>query len=206
MKWSNVMNSSAATSMSRDKKMCEKATVGEILQRAYPDVGSADPISYVSELGDSVQALVYSRLFWPKLVELEGAVFVALWGDDREYIDGRLRAPAPSGSSAPMAWQKIVDSFNTFEVAHMFRQNRGPADLVESANRELALVLVQAWGARLGIAYPQRRFEVCYAEADEEMDSRVMVSQVHPSLVPPQGWSEEQRAILPGAPGDHGNS
>ncbi|WP_107059306.1 hypothetical protein [Streptomyces sp. NRRL F-5126] len=187
--------------------MCEKAKVGEILQRAYPDVGSADPVSYVSELGDSVQALVYSRLFWPKLVEIEGAVFVALWGDDREYIDDRLRTPAASNSWAPMAWEEVVDSFNTFEVAHIFRQNRGSADLVESADRELALVLVSAWGARLGIAYPQRRFEVRYVEADEKMDSRVEVSQVHPSLVPPQGWSEERRAILPGTSGGtHGNS
>lgn len=111
--------------MNRGKVMCEKATVGDILQQAYPDVGSAHPASYVSELGDSVQALVYSGLFWPKLVEIEGAVYVALRGDDREYVDGRLRTPAPSNSWGPMAWvnsstaltpSKLLISFDRIEA------------------------------------------------------------------------------------------
>jgi hypothetical protein len=188
------------TSMNNGKSMHEDAVVGRILQYSYPGVGSADPVSYVSELGDSVQALVYSRLFWPKLVEVEGAVFVALWGDDEEYIAERLRTPASSTSMAPMSWAKVVDSFNLFEVAHIFRQNRGSTEVVESANRELGLILVQAWSARLEVSYPQRRFSVRFVEADETMDSRVEVSQEHPLLVAPQGWSDKRRAILPGAP------
>lgn len=185
------------TSMNSEKLMDADSAVSRILQYSYPGVGSADPVSYVSELGDSVQALVYSRLFWPKLVEFEGAVFVALWGDDEEYVAERLRTPASSANWTPMSWPKVVDSFNVFEVAHIFRQNRGPVEIVESANRELALILVQAWSARLKASYSQRRFSVRFIVADETMGSRIEVSQEYPSLVTPQGWSDERRAILP---------
>lgn len=186
-------------SMKNEMSIDEGAAVGRIVQYSYPDVGSTDPVSYVSELGDSVEALVYSRLFWPKLVLIEGAVFVALWGDDEECIAERLRTPASSMSWVPMAWTKIVDSFNIFEVAHIFRQIRGTWEIVENANRELASILVQTWSARLEVSYPQRKFSVRFVEADETMDSRVEVSQEYPSLVTPQGWSDEQRAILPAA-------
>ncbi|MFK4109425.1 hypothetical protein [Streptomyces sp. NPDC002176] len=177
--------------------MDEDAAVGRILQQSYPEVDSCDPVAYVSELGDSVQALVYSRLFWPKLVEIEGAVFVALWGDDEEYISARIRTPAASPNWGAMSWPQVVDSFNKFEVAHIFRQHRGSEDMVESANRELASTLVQAWHARLATSYPGRKFSVRFADGDESMGSRIEVAQDHPPLVTPEGWSDESRAILP---------
>ncbi|GHF14826.1 hypothetical protein E5082_01905 [Streptomyces griseoluteus] len=177
--------------------MGDDAVAGRILQQLYPEVGSSDPVAYVSELGDSVQALVYSRLFWPKLVEIEGAVFVALWGDDEEYISARLRTPAASSNWAPMSWPQAVDSFNKFEVAHIFRQNRGSEEVVEDANRELASILVQVWKARLATSYPERKFSVRFVDGDETMDSRVEVTQDHPPLATPKGWSDELRAIVP---------
>ncbi|BCJ58161.1 hypothetical protein [Micromonospora endophytica] len=167
-----------------------------ILQSAYPEVGSVDPVEYISELGDSVQALVYSMLFWPKLVEIEGAVFVALWGDDAQYISRRLRVPVSSSKWAPLSWSKFVDSFNIFEIAQIFRQNRGPAELVEDANRELALVLVRSWSARLSASFPERRFSVRLVASDEMMESRIEVVQEYPPLVPPSGWSSERRIII----------
>ncbi|WP_433118559.1 hypothetical protein [Micromonospora sp. CA-246542] len=171
--------------------------VGRILRRAYPHVESTDSVSYISELGDSVQALVYSRLFWPTLVEIGGAVFVALWGDDAQYIAGRLRRPGPNPKREPISWSRFVDSFNVFEVAHIFRQNRGPVDLVKDANRELASILVHAWHARLRASYPERKFSVRFVEADEMMDSRIEVSQEAPPLSPPAGWSSDRRGVFP---------
>jgi hypothetical protein len=170
--------------------------IARILAEAYPSVDSADPVSYVSELGDSVQALVYARLFWPKLVEFEGAVFIALWGDDESYISERLRTPAPDPSWGPLSWESVVDSFNKFEVAHIFRQYRGPAEVSDQANYELGQVLVQTWSARLAGAYPERKFTVRFSAADEVMDSRIEVRQAHPQLNPPAGWSDRHRAIL----------
>lgn len=190
--------------MNDEKSIRDSAAVGQILQYSYPEVNSLDPVSYVSEVGDSVQALIYSRLFWPELLEIEGAVFVALWGGDYDYINDRIRIPAPSSEWAPLSWTTAVDSFNIFEVAHIFRQNRGTAEIVDRANRELGMILVQSWSARLSVSYPHRGFSVRFVEADEELDSRVEVSQEHPSLVTPRGWSDERRAILPS--GDDGNS
>ncbi|UCM87964.1 hypothetical protein [Streptomyces marincola] len=173
--------------------------MGRILLRAFPGVGFLDPVAYASELGDSVQALVYSRLFWPKILQVEGAVFLGLWGADEQYIRERLRTPVSGRGWAPMSWTGAVDSFNRFEVAHIFRQERGPAELVGAANRELGLILVQTWSARLAVACPERRFHVRFMEADETMDSRIEVTQESPSLVAPQGWSDELRAIVTGA-------
>ncbi|WP_218027902.1 hypothetical protein [Streptomyces marincola] len=185
--------------MSNGKSSGEDVSVGRILLRSFPGVGSLDPVAYASELGDSVQALVYSRLFWPRVLQVEGAVFVGLWGDDEQYIRDRLRTPVSRKNWAPMSWVDVVNSFNRFEVAHIFRQERGSAEIAGEANRALGRILVQTWSARLKEAYPQRRFHVRFVEADETMDSRIEVTQENPSLVTPQGWSDEWRAIVPGS-------
>jgi hypothetical protein len=176
--------------------MISDICVGRILHASFPEVDSLDPVSYVSELGDPVQALLYSRLFWPKLVEFRGAVFVALWGDDYEYIDHRMHSPAAGKDWPPMSWADAVDSFNAFEVQHIFRQVRGPVEFYEEAHLQLGLILVQAWRARLAQEYPERQFSVEFINGDEVMDSRMAVSQTYPSLIPPEGWSDEQRRIV----------
>ena len=174
-----------------------KVAGGRILRDVYPEVDSADPVDYVAELGDSVQALMYSWLFWPDLVEFEGAVFVAIWGNDEQFISERIRNPSGGWRRSPISWKETVDSFNIFEVDHMFRQYRGSVEVAAEANSELGHVLVQAWNARLKMAYTTRSFRVRFVEADELMDSRIEVSQDYPSLVTPRGWNAEQRSILP---------
>lgn len=175
----------------------EQAAV--ILGEAFPEVDSTDPVEYVSELGDAVQAVLYSFLFWPKLVEFHGAVFVALWGDDEEYISQRLTSPVSGQSYPPLGWTKVVESFNRFEVHQIFRQIRGSWEKSEETHRQLALVLVETWRARLGAAYPERSFRVWFQEGDEDMGSRIEIAQEHPALQAPRGWSDEQRAIVASA-------
>ncbi|MER8071920.1 hypothetical protein ABTZ59_26835 [Streptomyces sp. NPDC094034] len=176
--------------------MNDNVSLGSILHCSFPEVDSLDPVSYVSEVGDAVQALVYSRLFWPKLVEFNGAVFVALWGDDEAYIFQRLHNSSVGRDWAPMSWTSVVNSFNVFEVQYIFRQARGACELIDQANLELGSILIETWRARLATEYPERNFRVELVAADETMGSRIEVAQEYPPLASPEGWSDEQRAII----------
>jgi hypothetical protein len=169
--------------------------IARILSAAYPPVGSTDPVSYVSEIGDSVSALAYSRLFWPNILEIEGAVFIALWGGWEKYVSERIRTPDPKRRSL-MSWSEAVNSFNIFEIAHIFRQRNISWALSAEADYALAPFLVQTWSARLAMAYPKRTFKVRFSLADGVMDSRIEVSQENPRLMVPAGWSNSRHAIV----------
>ncbi len=113
--------------------------------------------------------------FWPKLVELQGAVFFALDGNDEQEI--RKRLYTPFGDAHPewpaMTWQNAVNSYNRFEVSQLFYVWREPSDLVSSASKELSHFLVQTWQARLRREYPD--------------------------LEVPDGWNEQRRCSRDGS-------
>jgi hypothetical protein len=170
---------------------------GVILRAAFPDVGSDDPVAYFRDQGNVFQALSFAWLFWPKLVELHGAVFLALNGDDEAEISARLRSPlADAHANWPsMSWADAVDSYNWFEVDQLFLRWRGPRELVIDAEEELARKLVQTWRARLASGYPERNFSVTLALADESAGLRIAVRQVSPRLEAPRGWDGRRRFI-----------
>jgi hypothetical protein len=169
-----------------------------LLGQAFPTVNSDDPVVFISETGDAAEALKYARLYWPGLVEIHGAVFLALWGHDAADIVERLHRPVadrhPDWDALP--WSEAVDSYNRFEVAHLFRQQRGPVDTWEEFDEALADFLVQTWSARLRTAYPDRRFTVRTVEPDGGMDFRIEVVQDSPALLPPAGWDPRRRGIV----------
>ncbi|WJK40037.1 hypothetical protein O7608_27020 [Solwaraspora sp. WMMA2056] len=170
---------------------------GMILRAAFPDVGSDDPVSYFGNQGDVFQALSFSWLFWPKLLELHGAVFLALSGNDQAEISARLSMPLAGDSVdwPPMKWSEAVDSYNWFEVDQLFLRWRGPREFVADAEKELAEILVQTWRARLGGSYPDREFSVTLALADESAGLRIVVRQESPRLEAPKGWDVQRRFI-----------
>jgi hypothetical protein len=169
-----------------------------ILHECFPYVDSDDPVSYFSEAGDAVQALKYSWSYWPNLVEIHVAVFLALSGNDENEIVERLATPlADQHPEWPtMSWTQIINSYNIFEIQHLFRQQRGPAEFAEETHRELGRILLQTWHARLATSYPERRFVVQILEADDSMDLRIEVSQESTPLTPPKGWDERRRGII----------
>ncbi|WP_253772332.1 hypothetical protein [Goodfellowiella coeruleoviolacea] len=178
--------------------MSQGVTVDRILRESFPHIEAGDPVSYFTEVGDAVQALMYSWLFWPKLLEIHGAVFLALHGNDESDIRERLYTPLGDMHPEwpPLSWNEAVDSFNVFEIPHLFRQVRGPIELFSASHWELGKVLVQIWGARLSVGFPNRRFSVCLIDADDSMDLRIQVSQASPDLVIPAGWDNRRRSII----------
>ncbi|MFD7019139.1 hypothetical protein [Streptomyces sp. NPDC059928] len=169
------------------------------LREMFPHVESEDPVSYVSEAGDAINALLYSLLYWPRLVEVHGAVFVALSGNDEVEIRERLSAPA--GSAIPnwlsLSWPEVVDSYNIFEIGHLFQSVAAAAEDSDSLHHVLGGILVKSWSARLAEGYPERRFSVRLVEPDESMmELRIEVAQVSPALATPGGWNGQLRKVV----------
>jgi hypothetical protein len=163
-----------------------KSKIAEILSVAFPDVGSPDPAAYFGRSGNPYDALFYSALFWPSVFEVKGAVFLALYERWGNVIEERLNEIVKSGSGLP--WVQVVDSFNMFEVTHLFGQWREPREHLSDALSELGKVLVQAWYARLRAAYPERVFSVKLIPPSEDMEIHVQVHQESPALSVPENW------------------
>jgi hypothetical protein len=176
----------------------KRTIVQRILRESFPQVDSDDPVSYFGEAGNAVDAVMYGWLYWPDLVELHGAVFLALDGDDEADIAERLATPVANGHPdwPELSWVEAVDSFNIFEVEHLFGQWRGSVELYGDVHRELGRFLVHAWTARLVTAYQERRFTVILIDADDLMGLRIEVSQRSPALVGPEGWDARRRGII----------
>lgn len=168
-----------------------------IVAKAFPEISLRDSPSYYSQIGDAAHALAYGWLYWPNLVELHGAVFLGLYGNDEAEILKRLTKPSPaSAGRAGMSWTSAVDSFNLFEILYLFQQELTPVSATSDVLMELGAFLAEAWHARLLVAYPDRVFAVQLLEVDEHMVSRIEVSQVSPVLAEPDGWDPVRRVIV----------
>jgi len=176
----------------------KRTIVQRILREWFPQVDSDDPVSYFGAAGNAVDALMYGRLYWPELVELHGAVFLALDGNDEADIAERLATPVADGHPdwPELSWVEAVDSFNIFEIEHLFGQWRGSVELYRDVHRELGCLLARAWEGRLVTAYPLRRFTVILIEPDDSMGLRIEVSQQSPALTTPEGWDARRRGII----------
>jgi hypothetical protein len=166
---------------------------GRILREYFPFVGSDDPVSYFHRAGDAAEALKYSRLFWPELIEYCGAVFLALGENDRVEI---VRCLAEfMGQERPewrvRSWKDVVDSYNLIEIANLFDRIREPVGYAESVCRELGNTLMRAWRSRLLQEYPDRLFSVRLVEPEQDWpELRIEVKQEAPKLEVPPGWNE----------------
>lgn len=177
--------------------MTDNDRIGRILKAAYPDVGSDDPVSYLEEETEAFRALDLSFLFWPRFINVYGAVFLALDGDDEKFIVERLTTPHPVRKShtPDTSWVDAVDSFNWIELSQLFHNIRNPAEFLTEAHLEVGKILCQTWSAKLRQEYPDRGFSVCIAEADESVEQRIEIKQLDPQLQTPDGWNPERHII-----------
>ncbi|GLW93966.1 hypothetical protein [Actinokineospora globicatena] len=139
----------------------------------------------VWEEGDAVTALKYSYLFWPCLVEVDGAVFVRLDGNSDSGLAELVKERAVGYRGG---WADCVDSYNRFEVEQLFRAWHGQREWDGELHWELGEVLVRTWRARLAEGYPDRRFEVLLLEPEDGFGTRIDVRQVTPAVVTPDWW------------------
>lgn len=125
------------------------------------DTTSFNVLDFASAFGNPLDALVYSRLFWPDFVDFKGAVLPATFLEseqDRSRIQDALSASTPA---------EVERSWNRFEIpSDFFASHRFPT--TDAENLELAERMAQSWRARLLQLFPDRSFTVQVEHEPEE--------------------------------------
>ena len=116
-------------------------------------------MDFIYALGSPVDALLYSRLFWPDLVEIEGAILLR---DCVEAEDDVARVRASVRERGPAETEK---AFNLREFSDLFGNELAG---IEDHEAELLLTrLAEMWSGRLKAQRPEHRFAVEVVSTDE---------------------------------------
>lgn len=133
--------------------------------RLYPDgdtegFGSED---FLYAFGCALEALMYSRLFWPEFVEVKDMVFLKESMEDEDD----LRRLEQAFSAYKGDRNKTEQSFNFVEYENLFSGRRGIGFTDEEA-AFLMKILAEMWNARLKQLFPDRRFVVRLLNPNED--------------------------------------
>jgi hypothetical protein len=144
------MSSRAATT--------EAATADEALLDALQrrvvvqDTTGFTVLDFLYAAGSPVDALLYARLFWPELLEVDGAVLLASSVEDEADL-ARVRASLRERGHA-----ETERRYNLRELSDLFGHGLGEIDDDQAA--DLLARLATMWRCRLQDAFPERRFAV----------------------------------------------
>jgi hypothetical protein len=122
-----------------------------------PDLDTSDfeVRDFVYAFGSPLDALMYSRLFWPEFVEINEMVF--LKGTIEDEDDRRRLAEAFEQNRRDRS--ETEQAFNLVEVpSDLFGKRMG--DTTEEEDHWLAERLAEMWRSRLQLIYPNRQFVV----------------------------------------------
>lgn len=146
------------------------------LRELHPDLDTTnfDVLDFVAAFGSPLEALMYSRLFWPEFIEIEGMIFLK---ESMEYEDDRQRladALERYGGNRTQTEQ----SFNLVEVpSTLFTRHKG--DTTEVEDQWLAQRLVQMWLAGLRHSYPDRDLVVKVLDPEDTGDEVGVIFYQH---------------------------
>jgi hypothetical protein len=117
-----------------------------------------DRADYLHAFGNFRDALLYSTLFAPEFVEVEGCVLLKELGVQPEGGWAEVAATIKRArETSTDALKRCVDSSNWVEVPYLV------TDTSATSEEEIevpAEVIAQAWRARLRDCFPDRRFTV----------------------------------------------
>jgi len=114
----------------------------------------------LGQYGDMRYALLYSKIFFPEFVEVDGSIFLKVDEDDKR---AELFSVRRKTSTMPLAQSEA--SFNSEEVGYLFRRDHQiSSDAIEI---KLAHIIADAWRDRLSRLYPSRTFSVSVLDPDE---------------------------------------
>jgi hypothetical protein len=136
------------------------AIIVSVLRKALAgerDVTGWGRDDFLYGFGSTRGALIYSVLFAPNFVEVDGFIFIddysASSPERWDQLATNIRE-ARAKSSDDLA--VLVSSYNWLEVPYLFSDHRG----ADEEDTILARVIADAWRARLRGLYPDRTFEV----------------------------------------------
>ena len=132
---------------------------------------SFTPLTWLHAESNIETAVAFTALFWPDVIEHDGAVFLRAFFDAKVYEGWR---------------NKLGDDRAGIERV---MNHRHVGDLLPGAGRvgfsnlqHLGQVLAATWRARLASAFPDRRFEVTCNDAPEDEEVVVTFWQPHPGI------------------------
>ncbi len=126
------------------------------------DTSGFNAADFLGPFGSILEALMYSKLFWPEFVEYRGLVLRAECvedDDDRRRIDQTLESHEGEISSSER-------DFNALEIPSGVFGKR-MAESTDAEDRALAGLLKRMWSFRLEEAFPQQGFVVEIMEPSE---------------------------------------
>ncbi len=112
------------------------------------------PWDFLQATATLEQAAAFATLFWPDLVEHEGAVYLAEHFDAANVARWRREAPAIDGPGL----ERVLNH------CHLSDRLATVDGLAQGALRHLAGVLAATWSCRLAHRFPSRVFEVSWHE------------------------------------------
>jgi len=144
----------------KEEELLEK--LREVYSTTDIDSSSFDLRDMIYAFGSPLEALMYSGLFWPELVEIDGMVFLKGTIEDEE--DRRRLKEVFEQHNGDIA--KTEEDFNLVEVPSDFF-GRGAGKTTEEEDHLLAERLAEMWRARLNLLYPGREFVVEVLKPEE---------------------------------------
>ena len=101
------------------------------------------------KFGTLTQALLYSELFSPELVEVDGSVILV------NNISSAADTFRTRRFEQKMSLEQLEASFNFVEVGYLFAPSAESNDIIEF---ELAKIMAEAWRGKLKILFADRVF------------------------------------------------
>jgi hypothetical protein len=134
----------------------------EVYRGSVIESSSFDLRDMIYAFGSPVEALMYSGLFWPEFVEIDGMVFLKGTIEDEEDYE-RLKEVFVKHNRDTA---RTEQDFNLVEVpSDLFGRRAG--ETTEQEDHWLADRLAEMWRARLNLLYPSRDFIVEVLEPEE---------------------------------------
>ena len=119
------------------------------------DTSGFNVLDFVGAFGSVLDALMYSRLFWPEFIEIDGMVFLKDNTDDHEDRSRVEKVLNDYGGDR----SQTEKSFNLTEIPSVIF-GQGIGESTEEEDEILAALLCEMWSARLKAVYPSRHFKV----------------------------------------------
>jgi hypothetical protein len=118
------------------------------------DTSNFNVLDFVSAFGSPLEALAYSRLFWPDFVEFEGMILHQSCVEDDEDRS-RIRVALSKFSTR----KEVEQSFNQFVIPDAFF-SKGLPTTTDEESLYLAEQLAEMWDARLARLFPNKKCAV----------------------------------------------
>ncbi|MEU1374207.1 hypothetical protein ABZ442_11120 [Streptomyces triculaminicus] len=117
--------------------------------------GEVDYVDFVKFNGDLAVLVAFSRILWPRFVEVEGCV---LWDRVYEESNFNLWRESLSGDIS-----RIEATLNQVRIWQIVESDEGD----QEALNFIAACVVKSWRASLSADFPEREFEVLVVESED---------------------------------------